>query len=58
MAENRGRGRPPAENPKGSSIMVRVTAEQRELIEQAAGETPVSTWVREKAIAAAKRAVR
>jgi len=53
-------GRPPLPPGKARAgmLLVRVTDAERALLEQAAGDMPVSAWIRGIAIAAAARKVR
>ncbi|PPH51214.1 DUF1778 domain-containing protein [Rathayibacter sp. AY1E1] len=52
------RGRPPAADPLAAPISLRFTASERELVERAAAaeSKTLARYVRDKAVAAAKRA--
>ena len=57
MEDKRPRGRPPVDKPLAKVRGVRFTEEEDALV-QAAAESDgknVATWIREKAVAAAKR---
>ena len=50
-------GRPPVENPRESTLSIRLTADERALIDAAAeraGQKPAA-WARARLLAAAKR---
>ncbi len=53
-------GRPPTDpaTHHSEAVIVRFTPEQREAIEVARGDVTVGVWIRERAVAAAKRARR
>jgi hypothetical protein len=54
--EKRPRGRPSTGNARTENINLRLSPAELALIEKAAADTPVSTYIRDKAVAAAKRA--
>jgi hypothetical protein len=56
MTDKKPRGRPVTGNARTNAVNLRLTDAELETIERAAGETPISTWIRDKAISAAKRA--
>jgi uncharacterized protein (DUF1778 family) len=56
MTDKRPRGRPSTGNARTHAVNLRLSDEELELITRAAGESSVSTWIRERAVAAAKRA--
>ena len=52
-----GRGRPSVENPRDSTLSIRLTVDERALIDEAAeraGQKPAA-WARARLLAAAKR---
>jgi uncharacterized protein (DUF1778 family) len=53
-------GRPPSDDPRRRIVSIRLTEAEYALVVQAASynDEPVAVWVRQKATAAAKRAVR
>lgn len=55
MKEKRPRGRPKTGTARENSVQIRLTDAELTTIETAAQETPISTWMRNKALAAAKR---
>ncbi|MBT2484820.1 MULTISPECIES: hypothetical protein [unclassified Microbacterium] len=55
MTDKRPRGRPSTGNARTNAINLRLSDAELALIENAAGEVPPSTWIRDKAVAAAKR---
>jgi uncharacterized protein (DUF1778 family) len=55
MAEPNKGGRPPVENPRNKRVMVNLTDDEHALITEAAEGQTVGVWIREKAVAAAKR---
>jgi len=52
-----GRGRPKlsARKVRRHGVLVRFTQNQRELVERAAGEEPVATWLHREVVALARR---
>lgn len=50
-------GRPPSDNPRKVGLALRLTADEEALLREAASkaEQPVTIYVREKALAAARR---
>jgi uncharacterized protein (DUF1778 family) len=60
MEPKRAIGRPKSDNPRGKVVPVRFTDDEQAAVQaaaDAAGQS-LSTWVRERAIASAKRAAR
>jgi len=51
-------GRPKSENPRGKAVPVRFTADERAAVQAAADAAglSLSAWVRERAVASARRA--
>lgn len=56
MTEKRPRGRPTTGNARTNAVNLRLSDDELSLITSAAEPTSVSTWIRERAVAAAKRA--
>jgi len=49
-----GRRPLPAEERRGYPVMVRLSPPERELVEAAAGDESLATWIRDRALDAAK----
>lgn len=54
--EKKRLGRPASEKPLGRALAVRFTSEEEELVRAAAGDGAVATFIREAAVAAARKA--
>lgn len=52
-------GRPPSDDPRRRLISIRLTDSEYELVTRAASykDVPLAVWVRERVLAAAKRAL-
>lgn len=53
--EKRPRGRPATGNARSKSLPIRLTEAEYETLERAAGDAPVSTWMRETSLRIARR---
>lgn len=53
-------GRPKSDNPRVHVVSIRLTAEEMQLVKQAAGryDLPTGEWTRSRLLAAAKRALK
>lgn len=58
MTDQRGRGRPPVESPRSERVTFRVSVSERDLLRDGLSEREFSEWLRQAALAAARRRVR